>query len=282
MQENGKHVIEVIKENYSLLYSAEKKVADYILKKPNEIVMLNVSELANKSNVSDATVVRMCQHLGFKGYYQMRLLLSHDIGQLEDTKDINIENDPLGFISNNQINYLKELKTSLQQVNFKEIIELILKSDKIIISASGNTIPIAMNMEFRLSRLGLNTFTSTISEQYMNYINNCSSKDILIAISKSGTSTRVLQSVQLAKKRKCKVIAITDDNYSPLQKSSDFIINTGKSNNLLRKIQHGLESHIGEIFVVDCLLFMIGIYQKNKNIKNRGADVELEVSSWKM
>ena len=70
-----KPVLEVIKDNYGKIFSAEKKVADFVLEHPQEAVDANVSELAKASGVSDATVVRMCHHLGYKGYYQFRLML---------------------------------------------------------------------------------------------------------------------------------------------------------------------------------------------------------------
>ena len=55
-------VTKILRNQYDNLYSAEKKVVDYILSYPKKVIMMNVSELAKESNVSDATVVRMCQH----------------------------------------------------------------------------------------------------------------------------------------------------------------------------------------------------------------------------
>ena len=49
-------VIENIKLNYDKLFSAEKKAADYILSNPGEAIMLNITELAQKSGSSEATV----------------------------------------------------------------------------------------------------------------------------------------------------------------------------------------------------------------------------------
>ena len=41
----------------------------------------NVSELAKQSGVSDATVVRMCHHIGYTGYYEFRITLAKDLGR---------------------------------------------------------------------------------------------------------------------------------------------------------------------------------------------------------
>ena len=71
-----REVLQVIKDEYENIFAAEKKVADYVLKHPGRTVELNVSELAKASGVSDATVVRMCHHIGYTGYYQFRITLS--------------------------------------------------------------------------------------------------------------------------------------------------------------------------------------------------------------
>lgn len=47
-----KPVLEVIKDNYGKIFSAEKKVADFVLEHPQEAVDANVSELAKASGVS--------------------------------------------------------------------------------------------------------------------------------------------------------------------------------------------------------------------------------------
>ena len=76
-----REVLDVIKEQYDLIFSAEKKVADFVLQNPQKAVECNVSELAKHSGVSDATIVRMCHHIGYTGYYQFRITLARDLGK---------------------------------------------------------------------------------------------------------------------------------------------------------------------------------------------------------
>ena len=64
-------VWENIKNNYEKLYAAEAKVADFIMNNPAQALDANVSETAELSGVSDATVVRFCKRIGYEGFYQM-------------------------------------------------------------------------------------------------------------------------------------------------------------------------------------------------------------------
>ena len=56
----------------------EKKIADFVLANPREVITLSISELAVKCGVSDATVFRFCKHLNLNGYqeFRMELILS--------------------------------------------------------------------------------------------------------------------------------------------------------------------------------------------------------------
>lgn len=72
-------VIENIKHNFEELFPAEKKTAQYILDHLEEVTLLNISQLAKKAHASEASIVRMAKHLGYNGFFQMRLLLSNDL-----------------------------------------------------------------------------------------------------------------------------------------------------------------------------------------------------------
>ena len=78
----GKTVVEMIREKYNQIFMAERKVADFVLETPERAVNANVSELANLSGVSDATVIRFCKRIGFQGHYQFRITLSRDLGRI--------------------------------------------------------------------------------------------------------------------------------------------------------------------------------------------------------
>ena len=50
------------------LNEAEKKVAEFILKNPERVLDLTISEVASESGVSESTVFRLCRAVGFGGF----------------------------------------------------------------------------------------------------------------------------------------------------------------------------------------------------------------------
>lgn len=67
-----------IKSKIDYLTAAEQKVGYYILEHGDEVLGLTVTELAEKANSSDATVVRFCRSDGYKGYQEFKIGLAQD------------------------------------------------------------------------------------------------------------------------------------------------------------------------------------------------------------
>ena len=131
------------------MFAAEKKVADFILSNPESAVSTNVSELAELSGASDATVIRMCKRVGYEGYYQMKIRLSHDLGKdqmvqlQEGSQRPESIKDIFQVIVSNLLNSAEQQDMELML----NCVSLIKNSKTIHVIATGNTIPIAMDMK---------------------------------------------------------------------------------------------------------------------------------------
>ena len=221
-----KTVIETINENYDQIFSAERKVADFILSFPELAVNANVSELANYSNVSDATVIRFCKHIGYQGYYQLRIILSRDLGrkQVYESEDLSGEDQSVnGLFKMFASNFLK-IGQNLDDETILACASVIRNCNQAHVIAVGNTSPLALYMGFRLGRLGIRSSYGMIPEYFMNHINLAEKNDIVIAISQSGCSKLVVQGMELAKEKGLVTIAITAHKYSPVSRLADYLL----------------------------------------------------------
>ena len=85
-----------IRGTYPALRPAEKRVAQVILSDPREAVHYSITQLAEKAEVSDATVVKFCKRLGYKGYQEFKIMLAQDVavkpqlihGEVEPGNDV--------------------------------------------------------------------------------------------------------------------------------------------------------------------------------------------------
>lgn len=257
-------VMEVIKENYEKIFSAEKKVADFVLKNATEVIDQTVSELAKASGVSDATVVRMCHHLGYKGYYQFRLMLAKDIGR-EETEET--EANAVSRIFQEYANDITSIGENMDHETVSACVNLIKSCHQVHIIAVGNTTPLSLYMGFRLGRIGVNCTYAIAPEYFLNCINLGNKDDIILAISQSGSSRQIIQGIELGKEKGMKSIAITAYKSSPVAELADYVLVSNGS-----KEAHGIYknyAHLKETAIIDALLEMVTNWEK---IKETDAD----------
>ena len=63
----------------SELSTAERRVANYVLAHSREIVGQSVTEVAQHSKTSEATVVRFCRRLGYAGYQALKIAVAQEV-----------------------------------------------------------------------------------------------------------------------------------------------------------------------------------------------------------
>lgn len=250
-------MIETIRENYQQMFAAEKKVADYILAHPDEVVSASVSELAELSGVSDATVIRMCKHLGYQGFYQMKINLARDLGQHQLVGYRGDQNNPdtakeiLQGIARNLLNTASRLDMNVVLNSAK----LIRECETVHAVAVGNTSPVAIDLGFRLGRLGIRTSSALIPEYFLSNISLGTRRDVIVAVSHSGSSRQVIQALELGKEKGMKSIAITGAARSPVSQIADYTMYVPVEDPLFSEF--GAISHVYAMAVIDALLYFV-------------------------
>ena len=133
-------------------------------------------------------------------------------------------------------------------------------------------------MGFRLGRLGIKCTFNVAPEYFMNHVNLADKKDILIAISQSGTSKQVIQGLELGREKGLKSIAITAFLQSPVSSLADYVLpSSGKEESFSYYKSY---AHLNETAVIDSLLSFV---TNEELIKTTNADKpEIMLSETKM
>lgn len=254
---NEKTVLETIRDNYTDIFAAERKVADFILENPRRAVDANVSELAGLSGVSDATVVRLCKHIGYKGYYQMRICLSRDLGRSQLADDTPPDPTDVFGLFQSYASNMMSLVQNISQAELEACADLIGHSGYTHVMAVGNTSPVAQYLSFCLGQAGVKSTCHLIPEYALNNINLADHADVVVGISKSGSSKQVVHALELARARGLKTIAITGHRRSPLSQLADHLLLTGVEPTPFDTSRRR-HSRLAETAVVDALVYFVG------------------------
>lgn len=229
---HSQSVLDCITILYDQLFDAEKKIAKFILNNPKKVVDMTVSELAEISDVSIASVSRFCRKVGLKGFAQLKISLAQELVDThksgEISNDISVDNIPQS-LQNILANKITELKQTVNLINtdeFREILEGIRDSSRVQVIAVGNTIPVAIDAAFKFNELGIPTTAGTIWETQLSYSFTLGKGDVLIAISNSGESDKVLEAVKIANNNKAMTIGITNSPHSAIGEEVQYHITT--------------------------------------------------------
>lgn len=275
-------VAETLTKRFDRFSPAEQKVARKVLEDPSGIAEFNVSQMAELCGVSDATVVRMSQHAGYSGYYQMRIILMRDLKRRDEDPDGDMPNNPVNYAFERSLTYLKTLGTESTVANIERAAEMILGAPTVYAAAIGNSAPLADDFVFRLNTLGIRAFTGSRVETKMRYMSNAQPGDVLVAISRSGASVGLLKLVDLAIERGVLVISIVGDGISPLSKQSTVVISSGNPARAFDPVRPRVESHLGEFFILDALTLMIDLRCRELGDAASADDLDLLLSSFKL
>lgn len=279
MSEN-QSVVGAICSSYDSYFEAEKKIADYIIGNKESVIDMTVAELAKASGTSDATVSRFCRRCGFKGFHQLKMSLAREVVE-EKNSAVQVSNDiSRGDISQSLQNILAnkvaELTQTLSMIdpkNLEKILRLIEGAGTLQVAAVGNTIPVALDFSFKLNQLGIPAVAGTIWESQVAYTLNLKKQDVVVVISNSGTSRRLVTLIKGARENGCRVIAITNNPESPVARASDCHIITATREKLL--LGEFCFSRVSATVVVETLYLFLAVSKADSHEKIRRHEISI-------
>lgn len=244
---------------YPSLKTALRKVADVILRQPEMAIYASVNEVAAAATVSEATVMRFCRILGFKGFQDFKIALAREmvIPSVRHHEVTTAEDDAalirMVFQTNNAA--LQDTLEILEMEAVYEAAQLLLKARQIMVvgvSGSGPAVAYAGN---RLLLLGLKIYMFTDFYLMLMAASLLSKDDVMLAISNLGTTREILETVGIAREKEARVICITNNSLSPLARiSSPALITASRE---MTMPEEAVASLVCQISILDALFALI-------------------------
>jgi RpiR family carbohydrate utilization transcriptional regulator len=241
---------------YASLRAAEQRVADFILKHPEELIHLTVTELAEKTQTSESTVVRLCQKIGYKGYQEFKIMLARDlVGPTETVYEEIVSSDDIPtlkqkvFAANAQA--LKDTMEVLQDDELERAVLAIAKARRIEIYGIGGSAPLAFDAYHKFMRLGLNAVWLSDGDLMAMSSSLLGEHDVALGISHTGGSRDVCDAMENAQVSGSTTICITHRATSPITKVAHVKLFTAAKETLFGS--DAMSSRIAQLSIVDTL-----------------------------
>lgn len=254
----------VLCSSYDTFFEAEKKIADYILAHKSDIINMTVAELAQASGTSDATVSRFCRRCGFNGFHHLKINLAREVAE-EQGNAVEVSNDiirdnisqSLQNILANKVAELTQTVSMIDPDTLDTVLNLIEHARTVQLVAVGNTTPVALDGAFKFNQLGISAVSGTIWETQMAFTCNMGRDDVIIIISNSGFSKRLMTLAAVAKENGTPLIAITNNSSSPLGQACDYHITTATREKLL--LGEFCFSRVSATMVIEILYLFLAV-----------------------
>lgn len=232
-------VFKLIRQHFNSFTPAQKALAEYILHNAESLLFMSTAALAGASKVSQATVIRFCNTLGFDGYTQLTSELKQSIqGQLSAVGRFHLKSDPpdpkesyngdqqrnsvLERVLTHEIKNLSSLAESIKVQDFGQAVSLISRSHQVAIIGCMASSSLSTHMGYMLGKV--KTGVSALSSEGLAQTNTLArlNKDALvIVIAYPRYPSATMRMAKEALKSNCSMIAITDSHLSPVSGLGD-------------------------------------------------------------
>lgn len=248
-----------IKERWDEFTPSDKKIGEYIIDNPEQIVNYNTLQLAEIIKTSQSAIIRFIKKIGYKGYIDFKIDVAKSLEESNDffpdeviTKNESIEN----IISKSKNNVLATVEKTYALIDteaIKRAIKDINKANNIYLAGVGSSGLICEDFSYKLQRSGKKVFYQVDAHTNLALVTNIDKEDLLIAISYSGLTKEILIASEYAKKVGAKVISISKSLNSTLAHTSDELLLIPE---IEREMRYGaISSRLSSQIITDILYY---------------------------
>ena len=252
-------VFEKISGEYYNLTASEKKVADYLLSHQSRCQHLSISQLAEASQVAEATVSRFCRRLGYKGYNVFRLAMAKAGVKIEngsnplsgEVLDSDSFSDVCSKLYTANSNAMAQTMSLAREEDYKIAADILMQSDKVLCMGQGGSMIIAEEAAHLFSTIFGKYFAVSDAHTQMVYAVNVTERDAVLFFSYSGATKDLVETLSQVKARGAKVILITHFPKCPGAEYADVVLQCGADEGPLQLGSIG--ARLAQLFLLDIL-----------------------------
>ena len=204
---------EIIRDQ-SNFSNAEKEVNAFVQANPESISSLSVRELAKKTNTTATTVMRYCRKIGYSGFEEFKFNIGNELKDLDyDEFEISVEEDSLHVVNKIRKLYVDTVDNTLRQLSLQQLdrivdrFETVPSIDFIVYDQSAALAEYAAHYYSFLGKI-CRIYTS-IDEQILFAMNADPKDHLVISISRSGATDRLLKVLKILRKNRIYSVLIT-------------------------------------------------------------------------
>lgn len=257
---------EKITENYEKMSKTQKKIANYVLQNITAVSYYNIQQLAKEVGTSEASILRFCTFLGYKGFPEFKAeiqKLAKEQMSMKDRLEISYKayddkEAGIAEIFQHDIDRIQNTLHELDMDTFFKTCQEIILANKIYILAARSASALGQFFQYYLNMTLGNVELITSMDCHADLLCDISPEDVVIGITFNRYSRITDEMYRYAYEKGAVTVAITDTMVSPIIKNSRYYFLTETS------MPTYLDSFVAPLVLINAILTEIG---RNRNIE---------------
>lgn len=264
-----------IRQRYPGFAQSDKKLADYLLIQPDTARHLSSQQLAAEAGVSQSSVVKFAQKLGYKGFPALKLAISEALASNPTPHSVPVHNqirddDPLRLVGEKLIKENMAAMHATLDVNdeekLSESVTMLRNARRIVLTGIGASGLVAQNFAWKLMKIGLNAIVERDMHALLATVQALTPDDLLLAISYSGERRELNLAAEETLRVGGQILAITGFTPNALQQRASHCLYTIAEEQATRSA--AISSTHAQMMLTD-LLFMALVQQDLEHAPGR-------------
>ena len=256
------YCLPLIRGKLPSLRPSEQKVARYIMEHPHDVVGMSSMQLGAEAGVSESTVVKCSQSLGFEGFVQLKLALARvraaatatavGLVEVDDEPDVIMQK-----VFNTNAVALSDTMKVLDPERLRLAAGLMAEAGTVSFFGMGASGIVALDAKQKLMRSGISAECELDPHLMLTRVALMREGDVLVALSHSGETSDVVEVIGLARSMGVHTVCITNHPDSTAAKLSDIVLLTSASESSMRG--GATASRIAQLSIIDCLFVLVAM-----------------------
>lgn len=207
------------------------ELADYILRHPRDVAFSTAAELAEAAKVSEATVIRFGNAMGYESYADFRRDFQKwindeltTIHRMRDSLDRKAGENTLADVVREEIANLEQTLTGVSVEEVRLVANLMLNAERVYVVGLRASSGLARYLAYEASAVvpGVSAITTGGSD-VLTEISSCE-RGLVVVFGFPRYPQETVEIIDAARRAKLATVAITDSVSSPLVERSDVVL----------------------------------------------------------
>jgi DNA-binding MurR/RpiR family transcriptional regulator len=228
------------------------RVAETVLAQPQATLYQSITELAEASNSSEASVMRFCRDQGFAGFQDFKLTLAMELANDERDRGGSPPADDIQRLVETAVVALRETEQLIVRKDVARAAKHLLAAQAVECFGVAASAVTAQYVSYKMSRIGKTSRALGDAHLAIMAAGTAGKNTVHVVISSSGSTIDAVRVAELAKSRGSFVVGISNRSKSPLVAACDLALIASWPETPLTG--GAFPSKISQLLIVDALV----------------------------